>query len=155
MRLRALSHRNLPALLDAAVADADPLEVMPPVEAPPGWTDGRRTAFLDFHRSRSLDATDPVETTYAVQVDGRVVGAARLEPKPEGVEIGLWPGRSHRGRGIGGEVLTSLAVIARERGYTQMLASTTPENTAARRLLDQAGARVETDAVTIEAVVDL
>lgn len=116
MELRELNHGNLPDLLEASVAGTDPLEVMPPVDGPPGWNDERRQAFLDFHRARSLDAPEPVETTYVVEVDGRVVGAARLEPQPEGVEVGLWLARGHRGLGIGGEVLEALAVVARSQG---------------------------------------
>ena len=42
----------LERLLAAAVADADPGEVMPPVAGPAGWTDQRRDAFRSFHRDR-------------------------------------------------------------------------------------------------------
>ncbi|MCC3763997.1 GNAT family N-acetyltransferase [Glycomyces sp. TRM65418] len=155
MELRELHHGNLPDLLEAAVAGTDPLEVMPPVDGPPGWNDERRQAFHDFHRARSLDAPEPVETTYVVEVDGRVVGAARLEPQSEGVEVGLWLARGHRGLGIGGEVLEALAVVARSQGHTRLLASTTTENTAARRILDRAGAQSATVETSVAAVVDL
>ena len=65
--LRQLDETLLRGLLDAAVADADPDEVMPPVAGPDGWTDERQAAFLSFHQSRSL-ATEPIEATYAILV---------------------------------------------------------------------------------------
>ncbi|MYW04114.1 GNAT family N-acetyltransferase, partial [Streptomyces sp. SID3343] len=94
MRLLRLDEDLTTALLDAAVADADPLEVMPPVDGPPGWTADRRAAFLAFHHEWAA-----TPTTYAILVDGRVVGAARLQPAPAGgLETGLWIGRSYRGQ---------------------------------------------------------
>ncbi|WP_155545256.1 hypothetical protein [Amycolatopsis camponoti] len=51
--LAPLDERALARLPDAA--GADPLEVMPPVVGPPGWTSPRRAASLAFHRGRSLD----------------------------------------------------------------------------------------------------
>ncbi|MGP4110022.1 GNAT family N-acetyltransferase [Streptomyces sp. 4N509B] len=143
--LRRLDEGLLGRLLAAAVADADPLEVMPPVPGPdPGaWTGERRAAFLRFHRSRSL-AARPVETTFAVLVgegDGgqTVVGAARLCPLSEGgsgseAEAGLWLGRSHRGRGVGRAVVALLLERARDAGFRRLLWRTTPDNVASVRL---------------------
>jgi hypothetical protein len=74
-----LDETALARLLDAVVAGADPLEVMPPVAGPPGWTSARRSAFLDFHRGRSLDPVTAVERTWVVDVAGTAVGAGRLE----------------------------------------------------------------------------
>jgi RimJ/RimL family protein N-acetyltransferase len=155
--LRELDEGLLRALLDAAVADADPREVMPPVAGPDGWTAERRDAFTRFHRSRSLSA-EPVETTYAVLVGGAVVGAARLCPL-EGaahtVEAGVWIGWSHRGGGVGGAVLDRLLTLARAGGFAVLYASTTPGNTAGRRILAAAGAPLVREGDTVTARVDL
>ncbi|MBA9004196.1 MULTISPECIES: GNAT family N-acetyltransferase [Thermomonospora] len=150
--LRPLDEELLQELLDAAVADADPLEVMPPVAGPPGWTPERRSAFLRFHRSRAL-AAEPVESTYAIVVEDTVVGAARLCPMEErtgAAEAGVWIGRSHRGGGVGGAALRRLLALARADGIDAVFVSTTPDNTAVHRLLTALGVdlvRTE-DAVT-------
>ncbi|NHC14887.1 GNAT family N-acetyltransferase [Motilibacter sp. E257] len=115
---------------------------MPSVEGPPGWTPQRRDAFLTFHRARAL-ATPPVETVYAVVVDGRVCGAARLEPPPgpgATVEAGIWLGRSCRGRGVGGRALQLLAAQARGAGAVGLVAVTTAGNAGALGALRQVGA---------------
>jgi RimJ/RimL family protein N-acetyltransferase len=134
--LEELDEDNLQLLLEAAVADADPLEVMPPVDGPPGWTSQRRQAFVEFHRGRALHPSRPVERTYVIAVDGRVIGAARLEPQGGNVEAGIWLGRSYRNRGIGGIVTTQLRTMAAETGAYRMTAATTADNIAARRLID-------------------
>lgn len=146
--LLPLDRPLLAGLLAVAVADADPAEVMPPVTDPAGgegWTVERRAAFERFHAWRSLPP-DPVESTYAITVAGRVAGAARLCARPdrnrnrerEGpgtVEAGLWIGRSHRGAGVGGTVLRLLIDRARADGHDRLYLSTTPENTAMRHLM--------------------
>ncbi|WP_432745274.1 GNAT family N-acetyltransferase [Streptomyces sp. JH002] len=151
--LLPLDRPLLTALLAVAVAEADPPEVMPPVADPTGgdgWTAERRAAFLRFHAWRSLPP-DPVESTYAITVAGRVAGAARLCPRPDRdrdrkrvrpgtveagtVEAGLWIGRSHRGAGVGGTVLRLLIDRARADGHDRLYLSTTPENTAMRHLM--------------------
>lgn len=150
--LRPLNEILLLDLLDAAVADADPLEVMPPLEGPAGWTAERRTAFSQFHRSRSLSA-EPVETTYAIVVGETVVGAARLFPLEDAehaVEAGVWIGKSHRGSGVGGAVFRQLLDLARADGVERLFASTTAGNTATLRLLTALNVDLvhEGDAVT-------
>ncbi|MEV0339581.1 GNAT family N-acetyltransferase [Nocardia sp. NPDC050713] len=136
VELIELSEQSLPLLLDAAVTDADPLEVMAPVAGPPGWTAVRKEAFLAFHRDRALHPTCPNERTFVITVEGRVVGAARLEPHGDEVEAGVWIGRSHRGRGIGGRVATELRALATRSGARRITAVTTPDNIAARQLID-------------------
>ncbi|MCZ7415382.1 MULTISPECIES: GNAT family N-acetyltransferase [unclassified Streptomyces] len=173
--LRRLDETLLSALLEAAVADADPVEVMPPVPGPPGWTAERRAAFLRFHRSRSRGlAAAPVETTYAVLVGWRVVGAARLCPEspkppeppgpvpepgasgaPGAVEAGVWLGRSARGAGVGRAVLAGLTAEARAAGFAELVAHTTPDNAGARRLLEGCGARASVTAQGVTARVEL
>jgi len=164
--LRPLDEDLLPALLATAVADADPGEVMPPVDeddrgGAAGWTEARREAFLRFHRSRlpgagpvEGSAEEPAEVTYAVvvaetgetgQVEEKVAGAARLAPRPEpdAVEAGVWLGRSYRGRGVGTAVFARLLDAARAGGAARLFASTSTANAATRRLLASAGADLE------------
>ncbi|MDT0306001.1 GNAT family N-acetyltransferase [Streptomyces sp. DSM 44917] len=160
VRLAPLDHDLLDDLLATAVADADPLEVMPPVEGPPGWTSRRREAFLAFHRSRGL-AAEPVEATYAVLEGTAVAGAARLCPLPDpgpgrrAAEAGLWLGRSHRGVGVGGAVLPLLCETARRDGFTALYLSTTPDNAPVRRLLARLDATPEADDTHVTAWLDL
>ncbi|MFC9440023.1 GNAT family N-acetyltransferase [Nocardia sp. NPDC057030] len=148
VRLEPLTEENLALLLAAAVADADPLEVMPPVDGKPGWNAERKQAFLDFHRGRALAVGAPVEYTYVIVVGDRVVGAARLQPGDAGLEAGVWIGRSDRGRGVGTVVAEQLRVAAATIGARQVVAVTTVDNSAARRLLGAATATVSGDTVT-------
>ncbi|WP_280417160.1 GNAT family N-acetyltransferase [Nocardia carnea] len=155
--LRRLDEDLLQELLDVAVVDADPHEVMPPVAGPAGWTGERRTAFLRFHRSRSLSA-EPVESTYAIVVGDSVAGAARLCPV-EGLrcaaEAGVWIGRSHRGSGVGGAVLRHLLDLARADGFDSLFVSTTPENTASQRVLAAMGVDLVGEGDSVTAWIDL
>ncbi|MEV0355918.1 GNAT family N-acetyltransferase [Nocardia sp. NPDC050697] len=145
--LRPLTEENLPALLAAAIAGADPLEVMAPVPGPGGWTAERRAAFLAFHRARGL-AAEPVERTFVVLLRAAVVGAARLQPTGAGeLETGIWLSRDARGRGVGRAVVALLRAEAVRAGAHRMIATTTPENAAARGLM--AGARVRIDGADV------
>ncbi|MCW2948002.1 MAG: family N-acetyltransferase [Actinoallomurus sp.] len=130
-------------LLDVAVAEADPDEVMPPVPGPPGWTDERRAAFRDYLRSAD-------DTTFAVIIDGEVVGAARIAPAeaPGAVETGIWLRRSARGKGHGTEALHLLVAEARARGTTAMIAETTASNVPAVGALRTLGAKLWEDPET-------
>ncbi|MFJ4880842.1 GNAT family N-acetyltransferase [Streptomyces sp. NPDC088745] len=155
--LRQLDEDLLRDLLDVAVAEADPHEVMPPVAGPAGWTAERRTAFLRFHQSRSLSA-DPVEATYVIVVGDAVVGAARLCPlegAKRAVEAGVWIGRSYRGSGVGGAVLSHLLTLACADGFDSLFLSTTPDNTASQRLLSALGVDVVHEGDAVTAWVDL
>lgn len=155
--LRQLDEDLLQDLLDVAVADADPYEVMPPVVGPAGWTAERRTAFSRFHQSRSLSA-EPVEATYAIVVEDAVVGAARLYPlesAKHAVEAGVWIGRSHRGSGVGGAVLSHLLTLARAGGFDSLFVSTKPDNTASQRLIAALGADLVHEGDAVTAWVDL
>ncbi|MFE2717863.1 GNAT family N-acetyltransferase [Streptomyces mirabilis] len=155
--LRQLDEDLLQALLDVAVADADPHEVMPPVAGPAGWTAERRTAFSRFHQSRSL-AAEPVETTYAIVVGDTVVGAARLCPlegAKHAVEAGVWIGRSHRGSGVGGAVFSHLLTLARADGFDSLFLSTKPDNMASQRLLSAMGVDLVHEGDAVTAWVDL
>ncbi|MFD9950223.1 GNAT family N-acetyltransferase [Nonomuraea sp. NPDC059023] len=157
IELHALDEELLSRLLDAAVKDADPVEVMPPLEGPAGWTSERRAAFVRFHRTRSL-SSNPVETTYAIVVDGTVVGAARLARLDDAehvVEAGIWLGRSHRGEGTGTVVIKKLAALARNAGARRLFASTTADNAPAQRLLAIIDADVTHTDCDVTAWIDL
>lgn len=153
--LSPLDEPALARLLDAAVAGADPLEVMPPVDGAPGWTPERRAAFLEFHRARSLNPATAVERTWVVDVDGEAVGAARLQPHGDAVEAGIWLSRASRGRGIGTRVTALLLAEARTTGAARFLASTTAGNRGARALLVSAGAALITDGDEVTAELPL
>lgn len=124
--LQPIDENLLPRLLDVAVADADPEEVMPVVPGSPGWNDARRAAFVDHYRS------DP-GSSYVVLVDGAIAGAARLAPAeaPGAVQAGIWLRRSVRGKGFSTEALRLLIDEARARGARALVAETTASNTAA------------------------
>lgn len=141
--LRPLDEPLLVALLDAAVAGAEPAEVMPPVAGAAGWSDAARAAFLTFHRSRSVGAVAPVERTWVILEGETVVGAGRLEPVADGLEVGLWLARGARGRGIGHAAVRELVARA---GGRPVVAATTADNTAAVAVLRDLGAvLVESD----------
>lgn len=127
--LRPLDDDVLDELLTLAVASAAPEEVMPALDGPPGWTRPRREAFLAFHRARA-EAGDG-ERILAVMVEGRAVGAGRLTPleQPGAWAVGVWLGRSARGRGIEDAVLGGLAQVARDGGATTVVG---PPGRAAR-----------------------
>ncbi|MEU2039871.1 GNAT family N-acetyltransferase [Nocardia niwae] len=147
--LEPLDEQCLTDLLHAAVADAQPGEVMP-VEGPgDGWDTEREARFLAFHRSRAL-AAPPVEATYGIRVGGEVIGAARLCPlpiNPRAAEAGVWIGRSRRGSGIGTAVFAALIERATAEGYTKLFVSTTTDNTAVLRLLAARGIEYTVDGI--------
>lgn len=91
-------------------------------------------AFRAFHRERfaGLDGRHR-ELTFAVLMDGRTVGVARLArvEAPNALEAGLWLTREARGRGVGGEVLRLLLAEAAGAGASLLLAETTRDNIAA------------------------
>ncbi|MFQ6397542.1 GNAT family N-acetyltransferase [Nocardia sp. KC 131] len=149
--LEELSEDNLGLLLEAAVADADPLEVMAAVDGPPGWTSRRRWAFVEFHRGRALHPSAPTERTFVIKVDGLAVGATRLQPHGADVEAGIWIGRSYRHRGVGGIVAAQVRALAAGTGARRITAVTTSGNIAARRLIEtglMAPVHIEGDEVT-------
>ncbi|HET6708291.1 GNAT family N-acetyltransferase, partial [Amycolatopsis sp.] len=150
-----LDEAALARLLEAAQAGADPLEVMPPVDGPPGWTAARREAFLAFHRARCLNPATAVERTWLIEVDGVAVGAARLEPHGDAVEAGIWLTRAARGRGIGKQVTALLLAEARESGAARFIASTTADNHSARALLSGTGAALTTEGDEVAAELRL
>jgi len=119
VRLAPVDERLLAPLLSVAVAETKPEEVMPPVEAPPGWSQPRRDAFCEFYRSHYRGLNGPTRTlTYGILCNSDVVGMIRMARSdgPDTLETGMWLGRSARGRGIGGRALRLLLDEAARTG---------------------------------------
>ncbi|HET6859954.1 MAG TPA: GNAT family N-acetyltransferase [Streptomyces sp.] len=155
--LHPLDEPLLQSLLETAIADAAPEDVMPEVAGPSGWTPERQAAFSRFHRSRTLTA-EPEERTYVIVVGEAVAGAARLCPlrdRPGTAEAGVWIGRSHRGSGVGGTVLEQLLGLARTAGFASVFVGTTADNTAVHRILTARGVPLTHDGADVTAWVNL
>ena len=119
VRLTPVDERLLTPLLSVAVAETKPEEVMPPVEAPPGWSQPRRDAFCEFYRSHYRGLNGPTRTlAYGILCNSDVVGMIRMARSdgPDTLETGMWLGRSVRGRGIGVRALRLLLDEAARTG---------------------------------------
>lgn len=145
VRLEPVDERNLEPLLSVAAAEAEPEDVMPPVEAPTGWSLARRDAFREFHRA-SFGGLDGATRTlmYAIVAGGEVVGMIRMTrcDDPGTAETGMWLGRSARGRGLGVAALRELLNVAAAAGMHTVVAETTPDNHGAVAVLRKCGARL-------------
>jgi RimJ/RimL family protein N-acetyltransferase len=141
--LQPVDDHLLPRLLELAVTDTDPQEVMPGEPAEPGWTAERRAAFENLHRPAGGAA-------YAVLVEGRPVGAARIIPAeaPRALEAYVWLARSARGRGYSTEALCLLIDEARAHGASAIIAETRISNKAAVSMLRSLGATLWEDRTT-------
>lgn len=149
---------NLESLLSVAVAETDPGEVMPPVEAPPGWSQARREAFRAFYRQHYAGLDGPTGTAvYAILVGADVLGMIRMtrRAEPETVETGIWLGRSARGLGLGAAALRSLLAEAAGAGARRVVAETTAGNRPALSLLRRCGAELHTHDGTVRAEIRL
>jgi RimJ/RimL family protein N-acetyltransferase len=158
VRLTPVDERTLEPLLSVAVAEADPGDVMPPVEAPAGWSQARREAFREFHRASYGGLDGPTRTLmYAIQAGGEVVGMIRItrRDEPDTVETGIWLGRSARGQGIGLAALRALLDEASRVGAQVVVAETTAGSSAAIGVLHQCGALIKRDGDTLRAELHL
>lgn len=143
VRLTPVDERLLTPLLSVAVAETKPDEVMPPVEAPPGWSQPRRDAFCEFYRSHYRGLNGPTGTlAYGILCNSDVVGMIRMARSdgPDTLETGMWLGRSARGRGIGVRALRLLLDEAAPTGARAIVAETTSSNVAAIGVLRRCGA---------------
>lgn len=134
--LRRLTDEGLERLLDLAVADTDPHDVMPP-----GWSPDRPDRFRDFYRGLRRDA-------YEIVADGRTVGMIRLTPDGE---TGMWLARAARGRGLGTAALRRLVEEAPGRDVRTVIAHTTTDNTAALRVLTALDAQLHVTGTAVTA----
>lgn len=140
--LAAVSAQVLEELVAVATTDADADEVTPRLTDTPGWTPERVVWLRAFHTSRRSGLTGQAgEQTWAVRVDGAVVGSVRLKAldSTRRLETGVWLSRAARGRGVGGAVLEAIIERARVSSGEELLAVTTPGNRAAIGLLHRAG----------------
>lgn len=158
IELRPLDEAGLAELCETAYSDADPTEVMPPVDGPPGWTGQARAAFTAFHNTVR---EDPAKSVYAILVDGRAAGTIRLDRvggEPETVlETGYWVARSARGKGVATEAVRLVLAEAARRGAATVRADTTVGNTGSRKALERNGASCTVDpgGTDVRAVFDL
>ncbi|MDZ5441321.1 GNAT family N-acetyltransferase [Micromonospora sp. 4G57] len=154
VRLEPVDERNLEPLLSVAAAEAEPEDVMPPVDAPAGWSLARREAFRDFHRASFTGLDGPTRTRmYAILAGGEVVGMVRMTrcEQPGTVETGMWLGRSARGQGLGAAALRELLNAAAAAGMRTVVAETTPDNAGAISVLRKCGARLREDGGKVRA----
>ncbi len=158
VRLEPVSEQNLESLLSVAAAEAEPADVMPPVEAPAGWSHARREAFREFHRASFAGLDGPTRTQmYAILAGGEVVGMIRMTrcEEPGTVETGVWLGRSARGQGIGPAALRELLNMAAAAGMRQVVAVTTPANSGALSVLSKCGAELREEGGRVHATICL
>ncbi|MER7891778.1 GNAT family N-acetyltransferase [Micromonospora sp. NPDC094482] len=158
VRLEPVDERNLEPLLSVAAAEAEPGDVMPPVEAPAGWSLARREAFREYHRASFGGLTGPTRTQmYAILAGGEVVGMVRMTrcDEPGTVETGMWLGRSARGQGIGGAALRELLNEAAAAGMRAVVAETTRDNAGALSVLEKSGAKLREDGEKVRAEICL
>jgi RimJ/RimL family protein N-acetyltransferase len=156
--LQPLDESLMERLLAVAVADAAPDEVIPPVDAPPGWSPQRKEFFRTFHRDRfgGLDGRPLRTIMFAILVDEGVVGMIRLSrvDPPGTCETGMWLGRSVRGQGIASTALRLALAHAMAAGVTAVRANTTADNTAAQATLRSAGAILKAAGDRVDAEID-
>ncbi len=158
VRLEPVDEANLESLLSVAAAEAEPSDVMPPVDAPAGWSLARREAFRDFHRASFGGLNGPTRTLmFAVCAGGEVVGMIRMTrcDAPGVVETGMWLGRSARGQGLGAAALRELLNAAAAAGMHSVVAETTPDNLGAVAVLRTCGAKLREDDHKVYAEISL
>jgi RimJ/RimL family protein N-acetyltransferase len=147
----------LARLVEAAVSDAEPDEVTPPM-AGPRWGPERIEWLRRLHRDRRLGFGGPLgEATWAVAVDGEIVGGVRLKrtAEPDVLETGIWLIRSARGKGVGRKAIADVIEKARKHGARAVRADTSPENAAALYVLQRLGFRTWVEGDRVNAVREL
>lgn len=144
VQLGAVDEDTLEELVQLAITQTAPQEVVPPMPGPPEWTGQREEWLRDFHRTRRAGLDGPhKEATFSIVRSGAVIGSARLaEVAPHVLETGMWLARSVRGRGIGAAVLRMLLIEATAKGAHQVVAQTTSANAGALGALRKCGARI-------------
>lgn len=143
VELVAVDAGVLDELVAAAVADADPEDVTPPLGT--GWTRERLAWLRTYHRERVAGfAGDGDEETAAIRLDGRIIGGTRLQrtdpADPTEVEWGIWLVKAARGQGIAHRVLALATQRAIQSGAQRLVAHTRSTNLPAIEVLQRAGA---------------
>jgi RimJ/RimL family protein N-acetyltransferase len=143
LELLPIDESVLDRLVEAATSDAAPDEVTPPM-AGDHWGPERIEWLRSFHRDRRPGLDGPLgEATWAVSLDGTVVGAVRLKrtDDPMALETGIWLTRGARGHGTGRLAVAAALRRARELGARVVRADTSPGNAAALYVLQRLGFR--------------
>lgn len=142
VRLRPVDDDVLARLVTAALTDAAPDDVTPPLTPGEDWTPERIEWMRRLHVQRRPGLDGPLgEATWAVDVDGSIVGAVRLKrlPEPGVLETGIWLARSARGSGVGRRALVAVLEKAAQAGAHTVRAETSRQNAAAQGLLRSLG----------------
>jgi RimJ/RimL family protein N-acetyltransferase len=148
----------LSRLVAVALSDAAPDEVTPPLTPGNAWTPERVDWLRRFHSERRDGLDGPQgEATWAVSLDGAVVGAVRLRrvDGPGVVETGIWLTRGARGLGAGRAAMSAVLDRARELGAREVRADTSRENAAALFVLRRLGFRTSVEGDRVAAVREL
>jgi len=154
VQLLPIDEDVLDRLVDAATSDAAPDEVTPPM-AGGAWGPERIEWLRSFHRDRRAGLDGPYgEATWAIALDGTVVGAVRLKRtnEPGVLETGIWLTRSARGHGTGRTVVGVVLQRARELEAREVRADTSPDNAAALPVLQRLGFRTSPAGTRVVAV---
>jgi len=142
VRLRPVDDATLSRLVGAALADAAPNEVTPPLTPGTTWTPESIRWLQRFHVERRAGLDGPAgEATWAVDLDGAVVGAVRLKrtAEPGVLETGIWLTRGARGRGVGRRAMGAVLDEALALGAHEVVAETTRGNWPALAVLRNLG----------------
>jgi RimJ/RimL family protein N-acetyltransferase len=151
--LRPVDESTLDQLVEAAIADAEPDEVTPPLGN--GWTAERLDWLRHFHRDRSPGLDGPLgEATWAIWHDSHVVGSVRLHrlPEPSHGEIGIWLTRRARGHRLGTQAVGAVIDIAAAAGLTAVVAKTTSANGAVISMLHRLSFTIATNGDQVTAM---
>jgi RimJ/RimL family protein N-acetyltransferase len=157
VELIAVDEAVLARLVEAAVDDASPDEVTPPM-AGMQWGPERIEWLRRLHRDRRVGLAGPLgEATWAVARDGAIVGGVRLKrtEEPDVLETGIWLVRSARSKGVGREAIAAVLEKAREHGARAVRADTSPQNAAALYVLQRLGFRTWREGERVQAVREL
>jgi RimJ/RimL family protein N-acetyltransferase len=157
IELLAVDEAVLSRLVGAALSDAAPDEVTPPM-AGNRWGPERIEWLRRLHRDRRPGLDGPLgEATWAIGVDGEVVGAVRLKrmAEPDVLETGIWLTRASRGRGIGRRAIAAVVDRARALGAREVRADTSPQNASALAILRRLGFRTGVEGDRVVAVKTL
>lgn len=112
VELLELDHDIIERVVQVAVNDAAPGDVMPPTPAQ-SWTLGTQKAYSDCLGQRVDQAPD--EWTWVILVRGDIAGLLRLQRRTDGAhEVFTWLGRSWRRQGIARAALGILRGMARD-----------------------------------------
>lgn len=132
----------LEALVDAAIRDASADDVTPQLADGSAWTPSRIAWLRTFHCDRRAGLSGTAgEITWAVVVDGCVVGSVRLKCTTEAgvLETGIWLTHGARGHGVGSRVMAEVLQRAVALGARGVRADTTAGNASALKMLHRLG----------------